>query len=161
MDVVLNPPDDNAANEAFEFQAPFVKSSNGNGMLPTGNNVSISVAIPTPSIIPYDVNQPTDPSMWDGNIGSISLFGTNEFLTHDTANIACSLQCMAKYIQQRKFVGQDIGSLRQLDNFADVAWDLLSTIYESGWDKYIITDNITFFFFKSTIYYMGYIDRPW
>jgi len=30
----------------------------------------------TPTIIPYDINQPVGSFLWDGNFGCISIFGT-------------------------------------------------------------------------------------
>jgi len=33
-----------------------------------------------PDVIPYEANVPVDPSLWDGNFGVTSLFGTNGFL---------------------------------------------------------------------------------
>jgi len=46
---------------------------------PTQTNVNgSSPPIPTPSVLLYDVNQPTDPSIWDGKSGSLSIFGTKE-----------------------------------------------------------------------------------
>jgi len=45
-----------------------------------------------PSVIPYQANQSVDPQLWDGNFSLVSLFSTDEFLTDDARNIACSLQ---------------------------------------------------------------------
>jgi len=98
----------------------------------------------TPDVIPYSANIPADPSLWDGNFGIISLFGTNEFLQSDVANMSISLQRMATFLRQRKLISQNGNSISQLDTFGEAAWSFLSAIYESGWDQLNVTDESSF-----------------
>ena len=42
---------------------------------------------PTPLVILYNFDQPTDPTLWDGNFGAMFIFGTKEFFAQDVANI--------------------------------------------------------------------------
>ena len=60
-----------------------------------------------PSVIPYDVNAPTDPSLWDGQFQSLSILGIKETFDQDTANIISSLDRAAAYIRQRDLKGGD------------------------------------------------------
>lgn len=53
------------------------------------------------SVIPYSINQPADPQLWDGSFCPISIFGVNEYLEGDSKNIACSLYRIAAFIKQR------------------------------------------------------------
>lgn len=52
-------------------------------------------------MIPYSINQPADPQLWDGSFCPISIFGVNEYLEGDSKNIACSLYRIAAFIKQR------------------------------------------------------------
>ena len=116
--------------------------------LPTGgiqsSTTNLLYSAPNPSVIPYGDNQPADPSLWNGNFGSISLFGSVKYLRQDTLNMMCSLQHMATFIRQRSIIGQDPNILMQFHQFGDTAWDFLSTVYELGWDKLHIMDNTSF-----------------
>ena len=53
------------------------------------------------SSIPYLINQPVDPNLWDGSMYSISIFGLNKLLDTDVHNIAISLQRIVLYIRER------------------------------------------------------------
>jgi len=61
----------------------------------------------TPSVIPYDVNKPADPSLWNGQFQTLSIFGTKETFGPDSANIAVSLNHAAEYIKQRDLNDRD------------------------------------------------------
>jgi len=52
-----------------------------------------------PELLGCNTNFSTDPSLWDGNFSSISLFGNKEFFLHDATNIICSLHKMATFIR--------------------------------------------------------------
>ena len=43
------------------------------------------------STIPYSVNQPTDPQLWDGSFCPISIFSMNKYLEDNAKNITCLL----------------------------------------------------------------------
>lgn len=88
-----------------------------------------------PSAIPYSSNSPADPSLWDGNFGSISLFGTNKFLEGDIRNITRSLSHITTFLKQRN-LGENNGNFpTQLIPFGQVAWEFILTTFESGWDS--------------------------
>jgi len=95
----------------------------------------------SPSAILYEANVLADPNLWDGHFGSVSLFGTNEFLLNDTHNISCSLICIAEFIKQRCITNWDGNKIQQLDTFGEVAFTFISAIYEAGWDKLNTTDK--------------------
>ena len=110
---------------------------------PHANDSNHSVSPPDlePSAIPYQANQLADPQLWDGNFNSISLFGTDEFLASDAKNIACSLQRIATFIKQRPLGDKNSQDIPQISEFGFAAWDLVSSIYSSGWDKLIADNN--------------------
>ena len=58
------------------------------------------------SMIPYAINQPADPQLWDGSFCSISIFRMNEYLEGNTKNIICSLLRIAAFIKQCKLEGK-------------------------------------------------------
>ena len=97
-----------------------------------------------PDVILYSANILADLSLWDGNFGVISLFGTNEFLQSDVNNMAISLQCMATFLRQRKLENCSGNNIQQLHSFGKAVWSFISAIYKSGWDHLNITDKISF-----------------
>ena len=111
--------------------------------VPQDNGINYLATPPDlePSAIPWQANQPADPQLWDGNFSSISLFGTDEFLDSDAKNIACSLQRIATFIKQRPLGDKDGQDIPQISGFSFAAWDLISSIYNSGWDKLLVDDK--------------------
>jgi len=109
MDIDLEPD----TNESWADQ---VDAAEATAQTPIGAQPVHKASTPlpsdlAPSIIPYDANQPTDPSLWDGNLGAVSIFGTKEFFTQDVANIVKSLDRAATYIRQRDLSCGDPNSL--------------------------------------------------
>jgi len=83
-----------------------------------------------PLVIPYSINQPVDPQLWNGNFCPVSPFGTNEYLEGDSKNIVCSLRRIAAFIKQHKLEGKNIAS-----------FSLTTVLYDSAYkriSKYII-----------------------
>jgi len=110
---------------------------------PQNNNINYLATLLDlePLAIPYQANQPVDPQLWDRNFSLISLFGTDEFLDGDAKNIACSLQRIATFIKQRPLGNKDGQDISQISRFSFAAWDLISSIYNSGWDKLLVDDK--------------------
>jgi len=79
--------------------------------------------------------------LWDSNFSSISLFVTVEVLEGDAKNIACSLQRIATFIKQRPLGDKDSLDIPQISDFGFAAWDLISAIYNPGWDKLLADNN--------------------
>jgi len=112
---------------------------------PQNEEASKSVTVPvTPSAIPYEANSPADPNLWDGHFGSVSLFGTNEFLQNDAQNISCSLIRIAQFIRQRNISDRDGNTITQLNSFGEAAFDLISAIHEASWNNLNTSDNTPF-----------------
>ena len=86
----------------------------------------------TPVVIPYDKNQSAKPSLWDGDFGHISIFGTKESFLQGTTNITSSLKQAATYIRQTNLLKGNPNTLPQLDLFGDAAWDFIMAIYGSN-----------------------------
>jgi len=96
------------------------------------NNIIASPPALEPSVIPYQANQPVDPLLWNRNFLAISLFGTDEFLSGNAKNIACSLQRMVNFIKQRPISDKTEKDIPQIDQFGYAAWQFILAIYEAG-----------------------------
>jgi len=110
MDIEISNPD-------MEGLYPSSPSLNTLQTPPQNEEASKSVTAPvTPTAIPYEANSPADPNLWDGHFGSVSLFGTNEFLQNDARNISCSLIRIAQFIRQRNISDRDGNTITQLNS---------------------------------------------
>jgi len=112
---------------------------------PHVNGTNCSVSPPDLEPLAYQANQSADPQLWDINFNSISLFGTDEFLAGDAKDIVCSLRRIATFIQQRPLGDKSSQDIPQISEFGFIAWDLISSIYSSGWDKLIADNNLKTF----------------
>jgi len=102
--------------------------------------------------ISYGDNQPVDPNLWDGSFSPISIFGVNESLSKNTKNIVHSLQRIRTYIKQY-FVKSNSKRSIPLD-FEPIIlsiWQLINTVYESGWGQFFINDEQSISFAKNII----------
>jgi len=68
---------------------------------------------------------------------SVSIFGT---IDADTKNISTSLFRTAEFVKQRHLGGKTEKDISHISEFGFAAWNLISSIYESGWDA--LTANI-------------------
>jgi len=57
----------------------------------SGDNAVNSSPSTKPSIIPYQINSPADPNLWDSNFALVLLHGIDEYLNGNAKNISCSL----------------------------------------------------------------------
>lgn len=79
-------------------------------------------------MIPYSINQPADPQLWDGSFCPISIFGVNKYLEEDTKNIVYFLYRITTFIRQKSKTAEDIS---QITEFGYITQDFISSIYES------------------------------
>ena len=94
------------------------------------------------SAILYLINQLTELQLWNGSFCPIFIFGMNEYLEGDAKNIVCSLYRIAAFIRQYKIENK---TAEEVMEFGFVAWDFISSIYKSVWDKLTAyKDNISF-----------------
>jgi len=70
----------------------------------------------------------------------VSIFGTNGSIDADTKNISTSLFRIAEFVKQRHLGGKTEKDIPHISEFGFAAWNLISSIYESGWDA--LTANI-------------------
>jgi len=80
----------------------------------------------------YSANQLIDPSLWDSNFGSVSLFGTKEFLDRNICNITCFFSCISSFINQRTLKDKNIEIPLQIKPIEQVTWELFETIASSS-----------------------------
>ena len=104
----------------------------------TQNEKSIFINIQ----LPYNLNVPTDPEIWNGRFHLISLYSSLEHIILDIKSIKDSLKFMAKYISNKQVQLSKANDLDDLDGIGDVVWMFISSIYDSNWDA-LFTDNKT------------------
>ena len=86
--------------------------------------------------LPYDLNAPTDPEIWNDGFYPISLHGSN------AKSIKDSLKFMAKYISNKQMEPANANNLKDLNGMGDAVWNFISSVYESNWDS-LYMDNET------------------
>jgi len=59
----------------------------------------------------------------------------NKYLEGDIRNITYSLHRIATFVRERRLEDKTAENIPQIMEFCSAAWDFLSSIYESGWDK--------------------------
>ena len=72
--------------------------------------------------------------MWDRLLQALLIFGNEDFISIDVANMACSLKRATSYIKKHPTTEKVLG------NFVDIVkniWSLINSIYESKWDLLI------------------------
>jgi len=87
------------------------------------------------TILNYSNGQLSDPNLWDGVCQALSLFGSEEFLSEDVANIVCSLKRIRKYIKHH--LVDKVAPYGESAVVAKNLWDLISMIYQLKWDLLI------------------------
>jgi len=92
--------------------------------------------------LPYDLNAPTDPKIWNSRFHPISLYGSIEHIGSDTKSIKDSLKFMAKYISNKQMEPANANDLKNLNGMGDAVWNFISSVYESNWDS-LYMDNET------------------
>ena len=92
------------------------------------------------SAISYQENQLVDPNLWDSIFALISIFRVDQYISDNTQNITCFLLQIAQFIKQQSLGDKTVEDILLIFKFEAVAWQLISAIYESGWDK-LIADN--------------------
>ena len=80
------------------------------------------------------------PDLWDGNFHSVSLHGSLKHLTSNTNSIRKSMVHMATYIKNKKIKTSKSNNIKDFESIDKAAWELISSIYEAGWDS-LVTDN--------------------
>jgi len=82
-----------------------------------------------------------EPELWDSNFHPISLHRSLEHLASDANNIKKSLAGMAKYIENKKIKTFKSNNIKDFKDISEAAWELISSIYNSGWDSLIADDH--------------------
>ena len=79
-----------------------------------------------------------DPSLWDDSAYPISIYSLNEYLKADAANIIISLNRIASFVRNRFL---DRKKEKDIAEFGYATWNLILSIYKSGWDSLTANDN--------------------
>jgi len=82
--------------------------------------------------LPYDLNAPTDPEIWNGGFHPISLHGSIEHIVSDAKSIKDSLKFMAKYISNKQIEPANANDLKDFNSMGDAVWNFISSVYKSN-----------------------------
>ena len=97
------------------------------------------------SAISYNNNQSVDPDLCDGVFSPIFLIGIEKFLSSDAQNITCSLLRIETFIKQHFLSNKLAKNFLELIEVSAISWQLINTIYKSGWDRLTVDKNNMFF----------------
>jgi len=85
--------------------------------------------------LPYNLNAPTEPKLWDGNFHPISLHSSMEYLVSDSKNIKDSLNFMAKYISNKQVNFSKSNDLEDFHGIGKAIWNFISSVYQTKWNS--------------------------
>ena len=71
-------------------------------------------------LLPYDLNAPADPEIWDGNFHLISLHGSIKYLGLDIKSIKNSLRFITKYITNKQIESSKANNLEDFKGIGEV-----------------------------------------
>lgn len=66
----------------------------------------------------------------------------NEYLERDSKNITYSLLKIAVFIKQWRLENKSEKDISQITKFGFAAWELISAIYESSWNKLTVKNKM-------------------
>ena len=92
--------------------------------------------------MPYNLDAPTDPEIWNSGFHPISLHGSIKHIASDAKNIKDSLKFMVKYISNKQIELAKANDLTDFNSIGDTVWSFISSVYESNWDS-LYMDNKT------------------
>ena len=84
------------------------------------------------SLIPYLINQPADPRLWNDSVYSISIYGLNKYLKVDANNITTSLHRITSFIRNRFLNRKTEKDILHITGFGHTAWNLISVMKHFG-----------------------------
>jgi len=92
--------------------------------------------------LPYDLDTPTDPEIWNSGFHPISHHRSIKHIVSDAKNIKDLLKFMAKYISNKQIEPAKANNLTDFNSIGDAVWNFISSVYKSNWDSLYI-DNKT------------------
>ena len=127
-------PNNNTINQHALIKDPALNNSISSipSCVDVDNNINIQLL--------YNPNRPTEPELWDSNFHPVSLHRLLEHLASDTKNIRKLMVYMATYIKNKKIETSKFNNIKNFEGIGKAAWDLISYIYDTGWDS-LIVDN--------------------
>jgi len=91
--------------------------------------------------LPYNLNRPIEPELWDGSFHPISLHESMEHPASDAKSIKDSLAFMAKYIKNKQL---DLAKSNEIEDFKGIGeaiWSFISSVYQAKWDMLTADKN--------------------
>jgi len=71
--------------------------------------------------LPYNLDWPVEPDLWDGNFSHVFLYGLLEHLLSDTGYIKTSLVYITKYIENKKIKSSKANDIKDLQGIRKAA----------------------------------------
>jgi len=71
--------------------------------------------------LPYNLDWPVEPDLWDGNFSYVFLYGSLEHLLSDTGYIKTSLVYITKYIENKKIKSSKANDIKDLQGIRKAA----------------------------------------
>jgi len=84
--------------------------------------------------LPYNLNAPIEPGLWDGSFHLISLHKSIEHIVLDSKNIKDSLNFMAKYISNKQVDSSKSNNLENFHGIGEAVWNFILSVYQANWD---------------------------
>jgi len=94
----------------------------------TQNVESTFINIP----LPYNLNAPMDPEIWDSNFHPISLYDSIEHIGSNAKNIKNILKFIVKYISNKQINPNEANKLDNFNGIGEAVWNFISSIYKAN-----------------------------
>ena len=79
--------------------------------------------------LPYDLNGPTEPELWNRNFHLISLYRSMEHLVSNAKSIKDSLVFMAKYMGNKQLDPTRSNKIEDFKGIGEAIWSFISSVY--------------------------------
>ena len=91
--------------------------------------------------IPYQKFYLVDSKLWNSITNTTLIFVVDTYIETDTQNIISSLSRISKFIKQHLLDNKTKTNIPSIAPFSSTVWDLIQSIYKSGWDYITANDK--------------------
>jgi len=121
-------PNNNTMNKHVTIECPTSSSPH----VPIEHSTSGSPCVDDTVInikLPYNLNTPMEPKLWDGNFHPILLHKSIKYLTLNSKNIKDFLNFMVKYITNKQVNPAKSNNLEHFNGIGGAIWNLILFVY--------------------------------